>query len=50
MANKLPDHVVAAYGSARAFRAKKRRAVKEMRQLLGEQPFREAPKLVPEPN
>lgn len=36
MADKLPEHVVKQYGSSRAFRAKKRRLVKDMRRLLSD--------------
>lgn len=36
MSSKLPEHVIKKYGSAHAFRARKRELVKEMRQLLGE--------------
>lgn len=36
MAHEIPDHVIEQYGSARAFKAKKRAVVKEMRRLASE--------------
>lgn len=36
MSEKLPDHVIEQYGSARAFRTRKRKALRDLERALGE--------------
>lgn len=36
MANEIPEHIIKQYGSAHAFRAKKRKIVKELQRLMEE--------------
>lgn len=36
MSLEIPDHIIERYGTARAFRAEKRKIVKELRRLMDE--------------